>query len=315
MKIEIITPASASKYSGNRITALRYARLLSRLGHRTLVRDSYEGSRCDLMIALHARRSLPSMRRLRAQKQRCALILVLTGTDLYRDIRTHRGAGGAMGMADRLVVLQSMGLREIPHCYRKKTRTIYQSAEKIRARVCPPSTCFRVCNIANLRPEKDPFRTALAAARLPSASRLRVIHIGCPLEGRMQESAQRQNALNPRYRWVGELPHWKARRILAASHLLAITSRLEGSSNALSEALASSVPVIATKIPGLVGTLGQTYPGYFPVGDTKALRDLLIRAEFDNGFYAGLKSRCARLSPLVSTERELECWRSLLNEL
>jgi glycosyltransferase involved in cell wall biosynthesis len=142
-----------------------------------------------------------------------------------------------------------------------------------------------------------------------------IIQIGRALDARLEKWAARENARNPRYRWLGELSHGKTRRHLASSHLLALTSRMEGSSNVLSEALASSVPVIASRIPGLVGTLGEHYPGYFPAGDTRALARFMRRAEADLRFYETLKARCARVKHLVSPERERSAWRRLLKEL
>jgi glycosyltransferase involved in cell wall biosynthesis len=114
---------------------------------------------------------------------------------------------------------------------------------------------------------------------------------------------------------MGELPYRKTRRILADSHLLSLTSVMEGSSNALSEALASSVPVIASKIPGLIGTLGNDYPGYFQTGDTRGLGHLLYRAETDSDFYQSLSNHCERLAPLIDPAREQASWRDLLQEL
>lgn len=90
---------------------------------------------------------------------------------------------------------------------------------------------------------------------------------------------------------------------------------MEGSSNVLSEAIASSVPVIAAKIPGLIGTLGDTYPGYFHVGNTTDLARLLRKAELDSLFYGRLKSYCARLRPLVDPKREQADLKELLREL
>jgi len=90
---------------------------------------------------------------------------------------------------------------------------------------------------------------------------------------------------------------------------------MEGSSNVLSEALASGVPVLASKIPGLMGTLGNAYPGFFPVGDTPALARLLRRTETDANFYLSLKTACRNLSPVVSPNRERTVWSHLLNEI
>lgn len=94
-----------------------------------------------------------------------------------------------------------------------------------------------------------------------------------------------------------------------------LTSRMEGSADVLSEAIASSVPVVSSKIPGLIGTLGENYPGYFLVGDTRALAALLRRAESDSTFYRRLKTHCARLRSLVQPERERTAWKDLLSEL
>jgi glycosyltransferase involved in cell wall biosynthesis len=90
---------------------------------------------------------------------------------------------------------------------------------------------------------------------------------------------------------------------------------MEGSSNVLSEALACGVPVIASQIPGLIGTLGKDFRGYFPVGGTKRLTQLLLKAETDAAFYRSLKRQCARVANLVQPRRELAEWKRLLREL
>jgi putative glycosyltransferase (TIGR04348 family) len=311
VKIQLITPDLGKLPNGNNITALRYRRLLRRLGHRVEMACRYDGSRCDLMIALHARRSYPSIKLFRKLQPQSPLILVLTGTDLYRDIKENPDAQDALLMATRLVVLQKMGLAELPPAMRDKAEVIYQSAEEVR-RLNPPSTYFKVCVVANLRPEKDPLRAAVAARLLPDSSRLKVLHAGGALDRRLARLAIKEESHNKRYQWLGELPHWKVRRLIATSHLVAVTSLIEGGSNVLCEALASSVPVIASKISGLMGTLGEDYPGYFPAGDTPACASLLERAESDKAFYSRLERRLRKLARLTSPERELKSWKQLL---
>ena len=316
MRIKLITPALASARNGNSITAIRCARILKQLGHRVVMEQTYDGKGCDLMIALHARRSFESIRRFKEAQPELPLIVVMTGTDLYRDIRTNPDAQRSLELATRLIVLQPMGIVELPKHLRAKTRVIYQSAARVRRRSTPAKDgCFNVCVISHLRPEKDPLRTAMAARELPDSSRLRVLHIGRPLSKEMDRRLRAEIARNPRFQWLGELPHWKTRRILADSQLLSVTSRMEGSSNALCEAIASSVPVVASKIPGLVGTLGKKYPGYFPVGETRELARLLQKIESNPEFYHRLKAHCARLSPLVDPKREITAWKELLREL
>jgi len=316
VRIQLITPAPLRLNNGNKITALRWARILRQLGHKVKVQQSYDSARCDLLIALHARRSYPSIENFHRLHPELPLIVVLTGTDLYRDIRTDRNAKRSLELATRLVALQKMALVELPKRFHSKTRTIYQSAAPYRGRASRPGKpIFQVCLIGHLREEKDPLRAALAVRRLPTQSRIRVLHIGLALDARLEKQARAEALQNPRYHWVGELPHWQTKQMLARSDLAVITSRMEGSSNVLSEALASSVPVLASQIPGLMGTLGKNFPGYFPVGNTQRLTALLLKSETDAKFYQRLKRHCEKLSHLVQPKRELDAWRSLVREL
>jgi putative glycosyltransferase (TIGR04348 family) len=312
VNILLVTPAPLRITNGNRITALRWAAMLKRLGHRVEVAQRYENRPFDALVALHARRSADSIHRFHELHPDRPLIVVLTGTDLYRDIRRDRAARQSLELATRLVVLQSLALRELAPRWQKKTAVIYQSADGFEKSVAATKRIFRVCVIGHLRDEKDPLRTALAVRNLPAPSRIRVTHIGLALQKKLGARARAEAARNPRYRWIGQLSHARTRRFLARSQLVCITSKMEGSSNVLSEALATGVPVIASKISGLIGTLGARYPGYFPVGDTLELRRLLLRAETDRSYYRRLQRHCARLKKLIQPERELEGWRRLL---
>jgi putative glycosyltransferase (TIGR04348 family) len=315
VNIQLVTPAPLRINNGNRITALRWAALLKKLGHRVRITQSYDGRSCDALIALHARRSADSIRRFHELHPESPLIVVLTGTDLYRDIRRNKKAQQSLELATRLVVLQKMGLQELSRRFRSKTQVIYQSAEPIKARRSSRDRRFKVCLIAHLRAEKDPLRAPLAARRLPPDSRIELTHIGLALDESLARKARAEAERNPRYRWLGQLSHPRTRKRLAQSDLVCITSKMEGSSNVLSEALASHAPVVASKIPGLVGTLGTDFPGYFPVGDTNKLRDVLLRAENDPVFYRRLRRHCARAAKWVRPKRELDAWRRLLREM
>src|SRR5437867_10634415 len=109
MKIALITPAGVRSRSGNRHTATRWAAMLGSLGHRVRISVRWDGRAADAMIALHARRSYDAIARFRERFPDSPLVVVLTGTDLYRDIHTDRDARASLVLADRLVVLQDMG--------------------------------------------------------------------------------------------------------------------------------------------------------------------------------------------------------------
>ena len=155
----------------------------------------------------------------------------------------------------------------------------------------------------------------MAVRTLPPDSKIQVVHAGAALSEEMEKAARAEEALNPRYRWLGGLPRWKTLRLLARCHLLVLTSQMEGGANVVCEALACSVPVISSRISGSIGLLGADYPGYFPVGDTQALANLLTRVETDTTFYNTIKAWCERLKPLVDPAREHQSWGNLLREI
>jgi putative glycosyltransferase (TIGR04348 family) len=218
-------------------------------------------------------------------------------------------------LADRLIVLQPKGRAELPRRLRSKVRVIYQSVEATRAPPHKKDHLFEVCVLGHLRHEKDPFRTALALRFVPAEASIRVIHAGQALKSVLADRARKLAAQDPRYRWIGEVSRARARRILARSRLLVLSSRMEGGANVVSEAIVDGVPVLASRIAGSEGMLGEDYPGFFAVGDTRALARLLLRAASESDFYSQLKKWCSRLAPLFEPAREREAWNHLLREL
>jgi putative glycosyltransferase (TIGR04348 family) len=315
VRIAVVSPAREGLDTGNRVTARRWARLLRDLGHRVTVRPEYAGRPSDMLVALHARRSFPSLERFRREQPGRPVIVALTGTDLYGDIRTSSEAQRSLELADRLVLLQPAGLEELALPARAKAWPIYQSATRPRGRFPPRRDVFEVLVLGHLRPVKDPLRAAAAARLLPASSRLRVLHAGAALTPESARAARQEEAANPRYRWLGSLPRWRALRLLARARALVLTSQMEGGANVISEALACSVPILCSRIPGSTGILGSDYPGYFEVGDSEGLAALLARAEDEPFFLADLRRRVRSLSSLVSPARERESWRRLLRDL
>lgn len=314
MRVLVVTPARPRSRAGNRVTAVRWAGILRGLGHRVALAERYDGQDVDLLIALHARKSAMAALAFRRRFPERPVVVALTGTDLYRDIRRSRRAARVLEAADRLVVLQPLGLRELAPRLRRKARVIRQSAPRlIRSRAA--SRWFEVCGIGHLRAEKDPFRPALAARLLPKDSRIRVVHLGAAMSAAMERRARVEMERNPRYLWLGDRPRAAVRSVLRRARVMVLPSRLEGGANVMSEALAAGVPILASRIPGSVGLLGEGHPGLFPLGDARALADLLRRAETDRRFYGRLARASRRRAHLASPARERGAWRRLLAEL
>lgn len=314
MHIALITPYGPEHQSGNWHTAARWTAFLREAGHRVDVSTAWNGELADVMIALHARRSAPAIQSFAAKHPDKPLIVVLTGTDLYRDIRHDADAQQSLKLAHRLVVLQEKGLEELAPELAAKTRVIYQSAPNIPRQPQLKDT-FEVLVIGHLREEKDPFRSALAAALLPEHSRIHITHLGRALSVDMEAKAKELQSHIPSWRWLDEVPHEEVMDRLSRAHLMIISSLMEGGANVICEALAAGVPVIASDIPGNIGMLGQDYPGYYPVGDEQKLAQLLTRAESDGNFYAELASLCRARRGLMTPEREATSVRKLVEEL
>ena len=317
MRIGIITPAPPRSTHGNRITALRWAAILKRLGHRVTVSQEYEGQRYDLLVALHARRSHAAIKRFNSEHPHSPIIVALTGTDLYRDIRKNKLAHNSLDIATRIVALQPKALEELKPRWRDKTHIIYQSAERVSGNALPPfvKNSFAVCVAGHLRAVKDPFRTAMAARLLPPSSRVRVLQIGRALTAAMERRARAEVERNDRYQWLGEQSRSQTLRVLSQCHVCVISSRLEGGANIMSEAIVASVPILASRVPGNVGILGRDYPGLFAAGNSKQLARLLLRAERDAKFLGELKRRVEKLSTVFDPAQEEKAWANLISDL
>jgi len=303
LRVFIVTPAAAGSRNGNRTTAERWARHLRALGHQTQVAVRWDGRECDVLIALHARRSHPAIKAWKAAHPERPLVVVLTGTDLYRDIRHDAEARASLRLADRMVVLQAKGLDELSAAQRAKTHVIFQSVRTVRRQPTPKSY-FLVTVIGHLREEKDPFRAARALAHLPQSG-IRIVHLGKAMTPEMGRQARALMRAEPRYRWLGELDHATTMRWLARSHAMVISSRMEGGAHVVSEAIGIGVPVVASAIAGNIGLLGERYPAYFPFADETALAARLARAQSDRAWLArlGAAVRARRRQVDPATER------------
>lgn len=303
--IVIISPALANANNGNWQTAWRWSHFL-RKDYRVSMAVQWDGNPCDAMIALHARRSASSIAAFSAACPTLPLVVVLTGTDLYRDILTDADAQRSLQLATHLVVLQPAGLDMLDPALRKKAEVIFQSAPALKAinkDPATPSRYFDVTMIGHMRNEKDPS-TFMHAVEFLQARKIRLIHIGSALDPALGRLAETTRQHYPQYQWLGNLPHAATRQRLKRSHLMAITSRMEGGANVIIEAVTSGVPVLVSDIPGNRGMLGEKYAGYFPLGDSLKLAQLIERAAGDAKFYGRLQAQCADRAVLFTPQRE-----------
>ncbi len=312
-RVCIVSPALADANNGNWHTASRWQKFLAPVADVQIVL-AWNGAPADVLIALHARRSADSIERFAAAHPRAPLALVMTGTDLYRDIRTEALAQHALQCASHVVVLQDEGLTALPAEVRARARVIVQSATKL-VRRASSTRPFELVAVGHLREEKDPATLMAAMRLLPADSALRITHIGKALDPMLGTLAQQTMQACPLYRWLGPLPRTSARRHIAQAHALIHMSRMEGGANVVIEAIRCGVPVLASRIDGNVGLLGANYGGYFPVGDASALARLMQRAASDETFITHLRAQCALREPRFTPATERAAVRALLADM
>ncbi len=306
----IVSPALAQANNGNWQTASRWAQMLGQR-YRTGIQMTWQGEPCDLLIALHAKRSAESIAAFAKAHPSRPCVLVLTGTDLYRDIQTDAAAQASLQLATQLVVLQEQGLHELPVELQKKVTVIYQSAKALKP-VPPPAGRLRVISVGHLRDEKDPLTYLRAAARLSQRDDIQFELIGNALEPGFDAAARHAVAQNPQFRWLGALPHAATRQRIKHAQVLVNTSRMEGGAHVILEAAQSGCAVMASNVPGNVGMLGADHAGLFELGDDADLAALIARSRDDLLFFHRLRDQTSARAHLFEPLEEQRRLRHLI---
>ena len=322
--VVIVSPAAAASNNGNWQTARRWRELLAPTLDARIAQHWPDASAngADVLLALHARRSADSVQAW-ARAHGKGLAVVLTGTDLYQDIAVDAQARRSLDLADRLVVLQELGLDAVPQALRGKARVIYQSTET-QAPAAKPDNLLSAVMVGHLREVKSPQTLFEAARLLAGRYDIRIEHIGGALDAALGDEALATQRDCANYRWLGALPHEQTRERIRRAHLLINASAMEGGAHVVMEAVCSGTPVVASRIAGNVGMLGAGYDGYFPHGDAAALAALLLRCR--QGQQAGtdspgaallahLGAQCGLRAPLFAPEAERAALLRLVAEL
>ena len=313
-QIGLTLPPNQGVGTGNLRTAQRWARIFSELGHQVSIFGQEDSLDCEVLIALNAVKSAEAIARFRREKPTGKLIVAITGTDMNR--REDSLWKESLAAADKLVLLQNKALEVLRPEEREKAHVITQSVALPQNLSLPGSNeGFQVCVVGHLRKEKAPLMTAMASRLLDEESRVQVLQAGAILEEEFTGAVTMERQLNPRFQWLGELSKKEALDLIAQSDLMVLSSESEGGPGVIGEAVTIGTPILSTCIDGVVGLLGEDFPGYFEPGDVMALSQLLKRAEKDSAFYRELKRAGSAKTELFRPEKETECWRQLLASL
>ena len=312
MNILITSAYPLSSPKGNSITAKRIAKLLTQAGHSAQAINTDMPPPADAMIALHATKTLASSKRFKVHSPKGKLIIYLTGTDLYKEQANNNPEfKEALILADALVVGQRASLASIPSEFKSKSHfvpasVLLPSLKKVSA---PPSPSLAL--IGHLRPVKNPFLMNLALEQL-SAITLNAFTLGAALEPSMLAEAERWQQADSRFHWLNDIPYSEALSWIEQVDFTLNTSHSEGGSNAVAESIVLGTPVLASKIEGNVGMLGDDYLGYFEPNNANSLAKLIRRAITDHDFHEALLEQTLDLQQNFLPEKETAGWLKLL---
>lgn len=320
--IVIVSPALADSNNGNWQTARRWQLFLSDQFNVRIVKQWEESTATAndaVMIALHACRSADSIAAWAKSHGTDAqgspgLILALTGTDLYRDIESDETAQKSLELAKHLIVLQEKGMEKLSEALQAKTTVIFQSTTS-RKTLTKAKRRLKVVMVGHLRDEKMPQTLMEAAVLLRGYPDIYIDHIGGPLDTELAQAAEETMQVCPNYRWLGNQPHGATRTRIQRAHVLVHASKMEGGAHVIMEAVCAGTPVVASYIDGNIGMLGAGYPGYFPLGNSHALANMLTQLQEDivnpkplppgkSSLYTKLKNQCAERAKLFAPENE-----------
>lgn len=311
--ISLVRPFSTVKHIGTQHTAGRWANILRQLGHKVHEQMHWSVEPSDMLIAIHARKSASAIRAFRETYPNKPLIIIMAGTDLYQDLPDDKEAQESLQLADRLIVLQSEGMKALPEIYHPKTRIIYQSAFPLPA-FQSKNYLFNIMIVGHLCQEKDPFCLPQALSFLSDKTEIRIFHYGRALSKEMAVQAKKWQKEDSRYQWLGYKNPAFVRQRMRYADLLVHSSLLEGGANAICEAIQTDLPIIASQVPGNIGMLGADYPGFYPVQNPQALAEKIRKAMDDKVFYQALAQKLKARQFLCAPAREKATIDNLLKE-
>jgi glycosyltransferase involved in cell wall biosynthesis len=291
--VALIVPPGLPRTAGNWVTAMRLAEGLRGLGWRVEVYDAaavpVPSGRPTVHHALHALHAAPSALRV-ARRGVDPVVVTLTGTDLAGGERLAE----VLAACDAVVAFSpgTPGATDIippgvvPLPGRRRRREFGWRRGEV-AFLLP----------AGLREVKRPWFALPPLARLRAAG----LPVRLAIAGPVREAAaaaRLQQAMAGAGAWasyLGELPRGRMGDLYRSADVVLNTSRSEGLSNAVLEAMALGRPVLAADIPGNRAAVRHGRDGLlFPPEDEAAFAELARHLAADPGLRRRLGRAAAR---------------------
>ena len=313
MKINVCTGYPLDSPRGNTTTAYRIVDRLQQAGHSATAMYTDTPPAADAQISLHVLKTAAASAYF-AKNNLGRLFICLTGTDMNGGFeQSPKLSEQTIALSEKLVVAHPACLPQIPDRWQSKTVVIYPSVtlpdlDPIEIPPAPLFTC-----IGHLRPVKAPHLMHSAIQTIPQTN-LIAASLGNAYDVTDGQQALLNARQDNRYQWHAGFDRKTALAWMNASLATINSSISEGGANTVIEAIQLRVPVLASRIPGNQGFLGDDYEGYFETGRSDQLADLMRRCLEQPDFVERLKIQLDRQRPLFSTKQESEQLSKLVSE-
>ena len=312
MRILFHCPMPRDSTRGNAVSAQRISAILGELGHSVLFSDAGSDWEFDVVIAQHAIRS---RKWLKANALGKPTVVIISGTELLAE---PDELGESLSECTFAATTCEAIKYALPVEVQPRTRVIRKSivlpdCVAARKRAAPQSQVVSV--VGHIRKVKRSLLAATASRILPGSSTIKIELIGDVIDDSYHKRIQIEKQTNLRFRWLGELSRIATLQSLANSLGTVNSSIVEGGANSIGEAILLDVPVLATRIPGNTGLLGESHCGLFEVDNHQALSDLMLRLENESAFRDAILKQQQPQKLLFDVELEKQGWRDLLAEL
>ena len=300
---------------GNSVTAKRLQELLNQSGYDATAMHSATPPAADHLIALHAIKTADTIRYFHQRYPQSKIHVILTGTDLYRDIHQRQAlAEHIFTIADSLVLAHEAAFDTLPKKWHHKATVIHPSISLIPPTEISSPALPLFTTIGHLRPVKNSHLMAKALTLIPDLP-LAAYSIGDSLTEEEAAEARFHQQNDQRYRWIPGQNRADALGWINASIATLNTSHIEGGSNAIIEAMHLECPVLASNVEGNRGLLGKDYAGLFEPNNAQALADLITRCLNDTTFLPQLRQQISERRPQFTPQVEQSSWHKLLTKV
>lgn len=305
MKINVCTGYPLSSPRGNTTTALRLEQLLQQAGYEAVAMHTDTPPTADVQISLHALKTSAASTHFVQTNPQSRLFIRLTGTDINGGFdQNPELSRRVMTLAEKLIVSHPACIDRIPAQWHQKVVVVYPSVDiPPLPKIQTPANPFFTC-VGHLRPVKNPH-LMFASLHQIEAPNVAAVSIGNAYDATDGQQALINARLDPRYHWISGCDRPTAIAWTRASLATINSSISEGGANSVIEAILMGVPVLASKIEGNVGFLGNDYAGYFEAERSDQLAELMRRCLEDPEFLTLIRQQIKGRQHLFQEQREI----------